>query len=41
MAAIAKADTSETETLGNVNRNGNALYEVVSEWLQQRTCSCE
>lgn len=41
MATIGKADTSETETFGNVNRNGNALYEVVKEWLQQRTSSCK
>lgn len=41
MSAIGKADTSETETFGNVNRNGNALYEVVAEWLQQRTSNCE
>lgn len=41
MAAIGKADTSETETFGNVNRNGNALYEVVTEWHRQKTSSCE
>ena len=41
MSAIGRADTSETETFGNVNRNGNALYEVVMEWFQQKTSSCE
>lgn len=40
MSVIGDADTSGTETFGNVNRNGNALYEVVSEWHRQRTSSC-
>lgn len=40
MSAIGKADTSATETFGNVNRNGNALYEVVSEWHRLRTSGC-
>lgn len=25
------------ETFGNTNKNGNAIYEVVKEWVEQRT----
>jgi hypothetical protein len=25
-----------TETFGNTNKNGNALYEVVRQWAEQR-----
>lgn len=39
LGALGKADTGETETFGNVNRNGNALYEVVTQWLAQKTSS--
>ena len=40
MAALGKTDTSDVETFGNVNRNGNALYKVMSEWAQ-KTSNCE
>ena len=26
-----------TETFGNENKNGNAIYEVVRQWAEQRT----
>lgn len=35
--AIQKAKDDVTETFGNTNSNGNALYEVVKEWAEQRT----
>jgi len=33
----AKNDIIGTETFGNENSNGNALYKVVLEWEEQRT----
>lgn len=39
MATLAMVDTSETETYGNTNKNGNALYEVVKQWAALRTCN--
>lgn len=41
MSALRHADTSGTETYGNPNGNGNALYEVVVEWQARRTSSSE
>jgi ParB-like chromosome segregation protein Spo0J len=41
MSALRQADTSGTETYGNPNGNGNALYEVVVEWQARRTSSSE
>lgn len=35
-SALAKADTSGTETFGNDSRDGNALYQIVSEWAGGR-----
>lgn len=34
--AIQKVKDDVTETFGNTNSNGNALYEVVKEWAEQR-----
>ena len=34
--AISAAKDNVTETFGNTNGNGNALYEVVKEWAEQR-----
>ena len=34
--AIKKVKDDVTETFGNTNSNGNALYEVVKEWAEQR-----
>ena len=34
--AISAVNDNVTETFGNTNRNGNALYEVVKEWAEQR-----
>ena len=34
--AISIVKDNVTETFGNTNRNGNALYEVVKEWAEQR-----
>lgn len=34
--AISIVEDSITETFGNTNKNGNALYEVVREWAEQR-----
>lgn len=41
MSALRQVDTSGTETYGNPNGNGNALYEVVVEWQARRTSSSE
>lgn len=41
MSALRQVDTSDTETYGNPNGNGNALYEVVVEWQARRTSSSE
>lgn len=34
--AIKEVKDDITETFGNTNSNGNALYEVVKEWAEQR-----
>ena len=34
--AISAVKDNVTETFGNTNGNGNALYEVVKEWEEQR-----
>ena len=34
--AISIVKDNITETFGNTNRNGNALYEVVKQWAEQR-----
>lgn len=34
--AIKEAKDNITETFGNQNSNGNALYEVVRQWAEQR-----
>ena len=34
--AISAVKDNVTETFGNTNGNGNALYEVVKEWAEQR-----
>lgn len=34
--AMSIVQDSVTETFGNTNKNGNALYEVVREWAEQR-----
>lgn len=34
--AMSIVEDSITETFGNTNKNGNALYEVVREWAEQR-----
>lgn len=34
--AISKVKENVFETFGNTNGNGNALYEVVREWAEQR-----
>ena len=34
--AISAAMGNVTETFGNTNGNGNALYEVVKQWAEQR-----
>jgi hypothetical protein len=34
--ALASVGKNITETFGNENRNGNALYEVVRQWEEQR-----
>ena len=35
--AIKEVKDDITETFGNTNSNGNALYEVVRQWAEQRT----
>ena len=34
--AVALVGKNITETFGNENKNGNALYEVVRQWAEQR-----
>lgn len=34
--AISAVKDNVTETFGNTNENGNALYEVVKQWAEQR-----
>lgn len=34
--ACRVAESEITETFGNTNKNGNALYEVVRQWAEQR-----
>ena len=34
--AMSIVQDSVTETFGNTNKNGNALYEVVRQWAEQR-----
>ncbi len=34
--AMSIVEDSITETFGNTNKNGNALYEVVREWAEQK-----
>lgn len=34
--AISLVQDEVTETFGNTNKNGNALYEVVKQWAEQR-----
>ena len=34
--AISVVKDDVTETFGNTNGNGNALYEVVKQWAEQR-----
>ena len=34
--ALGQVKNSITETFGNTNKNGNALYEVVRQWAEQR-----
>ena len=34
--AISVVKDNVTETFGNTNGNGNALYEVVKEWAEQK-----
>jgi hypothetical protein len=36
-ALDAAKQNNEIETFGNENSNGNALYRIVVEWLQQKT----
>lgn len=34
--AISRVEDDVTETFGNTNKNGNALYEVIRQWARQR-----
>ena len=34
--AITSVGKNITETFGNENKNGNALYEVVRQWAEQK-----
>lgn len=34
--AISLVEDGVTETFGNTNKNGNALYEVIRQWARQR-----
>lgn len=34
---LANNDGEEVETFGNENRNGNNLYKVVKQWVEQKT----
>lgn len=33
---IARGDINDTDTFGNKNSNGNALFKIVNEWVEQR-----
>ena len=33
---IAKSNGLECETFGNENSNGNALYQIVKQWVEQK-----
>lgn len=35
--AMACVEDEITETFGNTNKNGNALYEVIRQWAAQKT----
>ena len=35
--AMSQVENNIEETFGNTNKNGNAIYEVVKEWVEQRT----
>ena len=35
MESVLKNEEAQ-ETFGNTNRNGNAIYEVVRQWAEQR-----
>lgn len=35
--AMACVENEITETFGNANKNGNALYEVIRQWAAQKT----
>jgi hypothetical protein len=35
--AMSCVEDEITETFGNANKNGNALYEVIRQWAAQRT----
>ncbi len=35
--AMACVEDEITETFGNANKNGNALYEVIRQWAAQKT----
>ena len=35
--AMSLVEKDVAETFGNTNKNGNALYEVVRQWAEQRT----
>jgi hypothetical protein len=41
LAAIDRVHTNGevTETFGNGNKNGNGIYEVVRQWVEQRKLS--
>lgn len=34
--AISLVENDVSETFGNTNKNGNALYEVIKQWAEQR-----
>lgn len=36
-SALEMAKDEITETFGNENKNGNAIYEVVRQWVEQKT----
>ena len=35
--AMTCVEDEITETFGNANKNGNALYEVIRQWAAQKT----
>lgn len=35
--AMERVEDEITETFGNTNKNGNALYEVIRQWAAQKT----